>query len=195
MATKVAVLFSKRYNKNKMELLDVLTERGDFSGETATRDECHAKGLWHRAFSAFIIDSNNRVLLQLRSKEKKTDPLKWDAPVAGHIDAGEWGREALAREAMEEIGLDVKDDEIKYYCCTTSERLMPGMIEHHYNEYYIITKDVDIDTLVLQAEEVSDVKYFDADEVLEMINSNSTMLSNKANQWAFLKRLLESRLK
>ena len=184
----------KRYNKNTMaEMLDVLTERGDFTGQTATRDECHEKGFWHRVFSAFILDSNNNVLLQLRSKEKKTDPLKWDAPVAGHIDAGEWGREALAREAKEELGLDVADDEIKYYSCTTSERIMPGMLEHHYNEYYIIAKNVDIESLILQEEEVADAKYFSADEVIAMIDANSDQLSNKANQWAFLKRLLESR--
>ncbi len=184
----------KRYNKNTMaEMLDVLTERGDFTGQTATRDECHEKGLWHRAFSAFILDSNNNVLLQLRSKEKKTDPLKWDAPVAGHIDAGEWGREALAREAKEELGLDVADNEIKYYSCTTSERIMPGMLEHHFNEYYIIAKNVDIESLILQEEEVADAKYFSADEVIAMIDANSDQLSNKANQWAFLKRLLESR--
>lgn len=190
----VAVFACKRYNKNTMaEMLDVLTERGDFTGQTATRDECHEKGFWHRAFSAFILDSNNNVLLQLRSKEKKTDPLKWDAPVAGHIDAGEWGREALAREAKEELGLDVADDEIKYYSCTTSERIMPGMLEHHYNEYYIIAKNVDIESLILQEEEVADAKYFSADEVIAMIDANSDQLSNKANQWAFLKRLLESR--
>lgn len=190
----VAVFACKRYNKNTMaEMLDVLTERGDFTGQTATRDECHEKGFWHRAFSAFILDANNNVLLQLRSKEKKTDPLKWDAPVAGHIDAGEWGREALAREAKEELGLDVTDDEIKYYSCTTSERIMPGMLEHHYNEYYIIAKNVDIESLILQEEEVADAKYFSADEVIAMINANSDQLSNKANQWAFLKRLLESR--
>jgi isopentenyl-diphosphate delta-isomerase type 1 len=178
-----------------MELLDVLTERGDYTGETATRAKCHAEGLWHRAFSAFIIDAENRVLLQLRSKEKKTDPLKWDAPVAGHIDAGEWGREALIRESKEELGIDVADEEVKYYYGTTSERLMPGMVERHFNEYYVIAKDVDEKNLTLQTEEVAEAKYFSADEVLEMINTRSEKLSNKWNQWAFLKRLLESRQK
>ena len=174
-----------------MEQLDVLTEYGDYTGKTATRDECHAKGLWHRACSAFIIDIEGNVLLQLRSKDKKTDPLKWDAPVAGHIDAGEWGRETIARETKEELGVEISDDDIKYYCGTTSERVMPGMVEHHFNEYYIITKNIDLNSLTLQPEEVADAKYFSAAEVIEMINSGSDQLSNKANQWAFLKRILE----
>lgn len=83
------------------------------------------------------------------------------------------------------------DDDIKYYCGTTSERIMPGMVEHHFNEYYIITKNIDLNSLTLQPEEVADAKYFSATEVIEMINSGSDQLSNKANQWAFLKRILE----
>ena len=75
----------------------------------------------------------------------------------------------------------------------TSERIMPGMLEHHFNEYYIIAKNIDIESLILQEEEVADAKYFGADEVIAMIDANSDQLSNKANQWAFLKRLLESR--
>lgn len=186
----MAVFNDKRYNYG-MEQLDVLTEYGDYTGKTATRDECHAKGLWHRACSAFIIDTEGNVLLQLRSKDKKTDPLKWDAPVAGHIDAGEWGRETIARETKEELGVEISDDDIKYYCGTTSERIMPGMVEHHFNEYYIITKNIDLNSLTLQPEEVADAKYFSAAEVIEMIDSGSDQLSNKANQWAFLKRILE----
>lgn len=190
----MAVFDGKRYN-NDMELLDVLTERGDYTSETATRDQCHAEGLWHRACSGFILDAEGNVLLQLRSKDKKTDPLKWDAPVAGHIDAGEWGRETIARETKEELGIDISDDDIKYYCGTTSERLMPGIVERHFNEYYIVTKNVDVNNLTLQPEEVADAKYFSADEVIAMIDSKSDKLSNKANQWAFLKLYLEKRKK
>ncbi len=38
------------------EKLDVLNERGEFTGNVATREECHRKGLWHRAVYGFIID-------------------------------------------------------------------------------------------------------------------------------------------
>ena len=46
------------------EKFDVLNEFGEFTGGVATRDECHRKGLWHRAVYAFIIDSNKNILLQ-----------------------------------------------------------------------------------------------------------------------------------
>ena len=34
------------------ERLDVLTELGEFTGETVTQSECHSKGYWHRAVFA-----------------------------------------------------------------------------------------------------------------------------------------------
>ena len=43
------------------EKFDVLNELGEFTGEIATRDECHKKGLWHRAVYAFIIDDKGVV--------------------------------------------------------------------------------------------------------------------------------------
>lgn len=49
------------------EKFDVLNEYGEFTGEIATRDECHKKGLWHRAVYAFIIDKKGNTLLQKRS--------------------------------------------------------------------------------------------------------------------------------
>ena len=53
------------------EKFDVLNELGEFTGKIATREECHAKGLWHRAVYAFIIDDNGNILLQKRSANKK----------------------------------------------------------------------------------------------------------------------------
>ena len=49
------------------EKFDVLNELGEFTGEIATREECHKKGLWHRAVYAFIIDNKGDILLQKRS--------------------------------------------------------------------------------------------------------------------------------
>lgn len=48
------------------EKFDVLNELGEFTGEIATRKECHTKGLWHRAVYAFILDDNKNILLQKR---------------------------------------------------------------------------------------------------------------------------------
>lgn len=54
------------------ELVDVLDERGMYTGKTETRANCSKEGLWHKAVCVFIINSKSQVLLQKRSANKKT---------------------------------------------------------------------------------------------------------------------------
>ena len=149
------------------EMFDVLNEWGVYTGEVASRDRCHTEGLWHRAVYGFVIDKNKNVLLQKRSANKKAWPNMWDVTVGGHVDAGEFGRQALIREAKEELGLDITDDEIKYLVGSTSIDTAKG-INKHYNECYLILKDVDISEIKLQKEEVSEVRYFSKEEIYEI---------------------------
>lgn len=176
------------------EKFDVLNELGEFTGEVATRDECHEKGLWHRAVYAFIIDKDSNILLQKRSSNKKLWPNKWDVTIGGHVNAGEFGRQAIIRECKEELGIDITDDEIKYIICTTSVYNKNNYINNHYDECYLITKDINIKDLNLQKEEVSDIKYFTKDEILNRIDNNYEELTEKNVSWGILKNLLESNL-
>ena len=61
----------------------------------------------------------------------------------------------------------------------------------HYDECYLILKDVDITKLKLQKEEVSDVQYFSKEELLERIENNFDGLTEKTGSWHFLKKILE----
>ena len=174
------------------EKFDVLNERGEFTGEVATRKECHEKGLWHRAVYAFIVDKDFNVLLQKRSANKKLWPNKWDVTIGGHVNAGEFGRQALIRECKEELGIEINDDEIKYLVSTTSVYDKNNYINNHYDECYLITRSVNIEDLKLQKEEVSYAKYFPMEEVIERINNNYDGLTEKTGSWAIFKRIVES---
>lgn len=176
------------------EKFDVLNELGEFTGKVATRDECHINGLWHRAVYAFIVDKNFNVLLQKRSANKKLWPNKWDVTIGGHVNAGEFGRQALIRECREELGIDISDDDIKYLVGTTSRYNKNGYINNHYDECYLITKDVNINDLVLQKEEVSDAKYFSKDEIIKRINNNYDGLTEKEVSWSIFKKIFESNI-
>ena len=173
------------------EKFDVLNELGEFTGKIATREECHAKGLWHRAVYAFIIDDNGNILLQKRSANKKLWPNMWDVTVGGHVDSGEFGRQALIREAKEELGIEINDDDIKYLVGSTSVNNQGNIINKHYNECYLITKNIDVSEIIVQKEEVSEVRYFSKDEVLERIANNYYGLTEKTGVWNFLQKILE----
>lgn len=173
------------------EKFDVLNELGEFTGEVATREECHKKGLWHRAVYAFIIDDKGNILLQKRSNNKKLWPNMWDVTVGGHVNAGEFGRQALIREVKEELGISINDDDIKYLIGSTSINKQGDIINKHYNECYLITKSIDISDIKMQKEEVSDVRYFSKDELLRRISNNYEGLTEKTGPWNFLEKILE----
>ena len=180
-------------SKNKMvEKLDILTELGEFTYKTATLDECHSKGYWHRAVFCIIVNNKGEILLQRRSKEKKLWPNKWDVTVGGHVRKGEFGRQALIRECEEELGLKVDDKEVKFIISSISKYNKDGYINNHFDECYIIIKDIKIDELILQKDEVDKAKYFSQEELLKRINNNYEGLTEKTVSWSFIKRIIEN---
>ena len=176
------------------EKIDVLNELGEFTGKVATLQECHSQGYWHRAVYAFIIDQNSNVLLQKRSKDKKLWPGKWDVTVGGHVRTGEFGRQAVIRECKEELGIEITDDDIKYIVGTTSVYNKNGYINNHYDECYLILKQIDTKSLKLQKEEVEDVKFFTCEDLINRINNNYDELTEKEVSWHIFKRILDSNI-
>lgn len=89
---------------NPHELFDVVDE-ADRVVTQATRAEVHARGWLHRAVHAFVLHTDGRVLLQLRSASKDRFPSRWSTSVSGHVDAGEAYDDAIVREFAEELGV------------------------------------------------------------------------------------------
>lgn len=173
------------------EYFDVLNENGEFTDKRATREECHEKGYWHRAIYGFIFNKNGDVLLQKRSANKKLWPNLWDITAGGHVLTGEFGMQALIREVKEELNIDVTDNEIKYLVGSTSSTIKGKIINNHFNECYIITKNVDISKIKLQEEEVSDIKWFTKEDILKRIDNNYDGITDKTGPWNFLKKYYE----
>ena len=174
-----------------MEFFDVLTPNGEFAGEVATREDCHKKGLWHRAVYGFIFNKNGDVLLQKRSRNKKLWPNLWDITAGGHVLAGEFGQQALIREIKEELNINVTENEIRYLVGSTSTNIKGEIINNHFNECYIITKNIDISEIKLQEDEVEDIRWFTKKEILDRIENNFDGITDKEGPWNFLKKYYE----
>lgn len=85
-------------------LLDFVTRDDEVVGQ-GLLEEAIEQGLWVRVIGVFIINDDDKILLQWRSASKKFGPRLFDASVGGHVDAGEDYFTAAHREMQEEMGI------------------------------------------------------------------------------------------
>lgn len=66
--------------------------------------EAHQKAALHRAFSIFILNERNEIMLQQRAEQKYHSPMLWTNTCCSHQRAGESNIEAGNRRLFEEMG-------------------------------------------------------------------------------------------
>lgn len=163
-----------------MEQIDVLDENGEKTGEVASREDVHRLGLWHKCVHIWIVNGKREVLLQKRCAQKLTNPNKWTTATSGHLSAGDSSIEGAMRELSEEIGLRIQEDELKYLFSTKESGVNNNeerqIIENEITDVYLLQKDIDIQDLNLQEEEVSEVKWFSYEEFQKMVMENDENL-------------------
>ncbi len=77
--------------------------------------EAHEKAILHRAFSVFILNENNEVMLQQRAQHKYHSPLLWTNTCCSHQRAGETNIQAGKRRLYEEMGFEVELKELFHF--------------------------------------------------------------------------------
>ena len=142
-----------------MELLDVLDENGNKTGEVEERSEIYRKGLWHRSSHVWIINDDNELLVQKRNPYKATFPNLWAISVAGHVDSGETSRDTAVREVKEEVNLDIDPNELEYLFTIKRETPYKDSYLRVFDDVYLLHKNIDCEQTKLQVEELTDIKY------------------------------------
>lgn len=160
-----------------MELIEIVGRDGNFTGQIIDKEEAHDKNLLHNEVAVFIINDKKQVLLQKRSANKRFNPDKW-ALCAGHVDAEESLETAALRELKEEIGIDITINDLKPF----AEREFTISDSNSHITYFYYTKsNLNEKDFIIQKEELSEVKWFDIDEVIDMIkkDDNSIVFDEK----------------
>lgn len=150
-----------------MELIDIVDENGNFTGEVMDKEEAHDKNLLHNEVAVFIINEHKQVLLQKRSANKRFNPNKW-ALCAGHVDTGESLENAALRELNEEVGINISINELKPFA---EREFTIRDSNSHITYFYYVKSNLNENDFVIQKEELSEVKWFDLDKVIDMIKS------------------------
>lgn len=84
----------------------ILVDDADREIGQMSKADCHAGGgVLHRAFSLFIFNGRDELLLQQRSAHKRLWPNYWSNSCCSHPRSGESMTTAIHRRLMEELGL------------------------------------------------------------------------------------------
>ena len=129
--------------------------------------EAHQKGVLHRAFSVFIFNNKNQLMLQQRAHSKYHSPGLWTNTCCSHQREGESNVEAGKRRLQEEMGFttDLKDTTSFIYKAPFDN----GLTEHEF-DHILVGKFNENPSL--NPDEAEDYKWLTLEEVKEDMNIN-----------------------
>jgi len=145
-----------------MELVDLYDENRIPLGRTAERYAKKKHGEYRVVVHVCVFDHQGRLLIQQRAPEKYIWPGRWDVSVGGGVDAGETSRQGAEREFREELGYPLQ--------LGTMRPSVTVNFRGGFDDFFLVTKNLDLDALVLQKEEVSAVRWATLEEVMELID-------------------------
>ena len=113
----------------------ILVNENDEQIGTMPKMEAHEKALLHRAFSVFVFNENNELMLQQRAGHKYHSPLLWTNTCCSHQRVGETNVDAGKRRLMEEMGfsVDLKDTISFIYKAPFDN----GLTEHEFDHILV----------------------------------------------------------
>lgn len=109
--------------------------------------EAHEKAVLHRAFSVFVFNNKNELMLQQRAAHKYHSPLLWTNTCCSHQRNGETNIEAGKRRLQEEMGFVCEIEEVTsfIYKAPFDNGLTEHELDHiligYYNENPVINID------------------------------------------------------
>lgn len=162
-----------------MEILDVVDERGEPTGETVSRETAHRLGVRHRTAHVWLLRRRAgrvQVLLQKRSAEKDSYPGCYDISSAGHIPAGVDFIPSALRELREELGVEAEPEDLVYcgqrsFCFAQDFHGRPFQ-DCQVSNVYVLWLDREPADFVLQMEEVAAVRWYDFDQCVRDVREN-----------------------
>ncbi|MGB0870255.1 MAG: isopentenyl-diphosphate Delta-isomerase [Flavobacteriales bacterium] len=160
----------------------ILVNDSDKELGTMEKLQAHELGLLHRAFSLFIFNTNNELLIHKRATTKYHSGGLWTNSCCSHPRPNESTENAVIRRCFEELGMKIHSVShlgyIKY-----KANLENGLIEHEYDHIY---KSISDESPKLNLDEASEYEYRSIESIKSEMQTNPDVFT----YW-FRKILLE----
>ena len=138
------------------ELRDLCDKNSNKTDKTYHKGDSIPNGYYPMVVMVVIRNSKGEFLMQKRVESKGGD---WGV-TGGHPKSGETPIEGIITEVKEELGLDFSREKFIEYDS--------GCDGKDCYKMYFVNKDIDINDITIQKDELSEVKWFSMDELKHM---------------------------
>jgi len=146
-----------------MEKRDLYDINRNLTGKTIFKGEPVPEDRYIIVVLIFIQNSDGKFLIQKRSEIKNG---KY-ATTGGHPKSGENSIQGIITEVKEEIGLDIKANDLKLFYSSRSD-----LKRVFWDDYYIKMDIPNIQNLPLQKEEVESICWLSIDEIKSLMKED-----------------------
>ena len=161
------------------EYVILVNENDEIIGQME-KIEAHEKAFLHRAFSVFILNNKNEIMLQQRARCKYHSPLLWTNTCCSHQRINETNIEAGKRRLLEEMGFETELKELFHfiYKAPFDNGLTEHELDHVMIGYYNDEPNINL-------EEVEHWQWMSID------NIKNDMQQNRQNYTVWFKIIFE----
>lgn len=148
-----------------MEMVDIYNNKRELTGAIKGRKEL-IDAEYRLSCHVWIINSEGKLLLQLRAKNEDMFPNMW-GQTGGGVKTGKTSKQTAIIECREEMGIDIREDNLYYIGSYTRIKDIVDI--------WLVIQDIDITNLKLQSEEVEKVEYLTFDEFDKLIEEGKVV--------------------
>jgi isopentenyl-diphosphate delta-isomerase len=152
----------------------ILVDKDDQEQGVMEKMMAHEKGALHRAFSIFIFNSENELLIHQRALEKYHSGGLWTNTCCSHQRPDESTERAANRRLQEEMGMTCKMNPV--FSFIYKAQLDNSLTEHEF-DHVLLGKSDDLPNV--NPDEVADFKYMS----LETISADILLRPNAYTEW------------
>lgn len=151
----------------------ILVDENDQPQGVMEKLEAHQKGVLHRAFSVFILNKANQMLLQRRALSKYHSPGLWTNACCSHPAPGEMTVDAAQRRLTEEMGFTCSLTKIKSFVYRTE--FDNGLIEHEFDHIFLGDYNGSISP---DKNEVEEYRWYEISEIDQLLKNEPTQFTS-----------------
>lgn len=151
-----------------MELVDLLNNRKELTGETCERNAV-SEGKYRLSIHIWIVNDKNEILIQQRSASRKMFPNMW-TNTGGACIAGETSIETVFRELKEELNVIPNIDNLELIASYKRKK--------DYVDVWLLRQNINIKDLKFNDNEVQSAKWVSIEEWKKLLIEEQAVKSS-----------------